>query len=152
MYYTRTGSMSTTSEVSKQLAAKRRHQPSRQTSITDLEQTVPFTNTLITTDNGETESSVNRQSAIDTQIENKQIEENGYAPFNSDKLNVKINVVNIECKSRDGLSKYTTSLDIQALTNGRTVRTENILNNNVEQTEHAVPDGEDTIHFIDDRV
>ncbi|KAH3720609.1 hypothetical protein DPMN_063509 [Dreissena polymorpha] len=58
---------------------------------------------------------------------------NGHLDFKPDEFELKINVVNIDCTSRDGLSRNTTALDIQALKNGCPISSEKILNNNVKE-------------------
>ncbi|XP_060551686.1 secretin receptor-like [Ruditapes philippinarum] len=149
MYPTNTSrSMSTTrlSDVSRVNSAFRR----RQSSDAENEQTVPFTNTLITINDDENEHDKTKIENIEICNATKAPAENGSAQFNPDKLKLKINVVNIECKSRDGISTYTTSLDIEALKNGRTVSAENILNNNIAETTYTVPN-DDGMLYMDEK-
>jgi hypothetical protein len=122
----------------------------RQSSDADNEQTVPFTNTLITINDDENEHDKTKKEDIEICNTAKAPAENGSAQFNPDKLKLKINVVNIECKSRDGISTYTTSLDIEALKNGRTVSAENILNNNIAETTYTVPN-DDGMLYMDEK-
>ena len=150
MFPTQTSrSMSATrlSDVSRVNSAFRR----RQSSDADNDQTVPFTNTLITINDDENEHDKDNREDIEINNTTRIPTENGSAKFNSDKLKLKINVVNIECKSRDGISTYTTSLDIEALKNGRTVSAENILNNNIAETTYTIPDDDDEIRYMDEK-
>lgn len=146
-------SLSTTrlSDASRFTAAIKRYQNNQQITENDDEQSAPFTNPHASNTDDYTETDKNSKSETDVSSDKNIVTENGSVQNNTDKFQVKINVVNIECKSRDGLSKYTTSLNIQTLKNGRTVSAENILNNNVQETIYTVPDGDDTIHFMDDR-
>lgn len=129
----------------------KKYQNNQTITETDQEHVVPFTNSspIITDDQRENDTYNKAGTELDTE-ENSQ-KQNRPVKYNFDDFQVKINVVNIECKSRDGLSKYTTSLDIQTLKNGRTVSAENILNNNVQQTVYELDDLEDSIHRMDEK-
>jgi hypothetical protein len=127
-------SFSTTrlSDAGRNLPLSKRYLPDRKTSATEVEQAVPCNNPLIIIENNQADNQVNNIKDIELNCSNSKPTENGHPSFDPNKLKFKINVVNIECRSRDGSSKFTTSLDIQALKNGRTVSTENIMNNNIE--------------------
>ncbi|KAH3720599.1 hypothetical protein DPMN_063499, partial [Dreissena polymorpha] len=127
-----------TSEVSNMNSAHKRYMIGRKSSVTDIEQTVPFKNTLIgpccsieceamDTDMG---------MASDSNLTSGE-KSNGHLDFKPDEFELKINVVNIECTTRDGLSRNTTALNIQALKNGCTISSEKILNNNVKEPSHC---------------
>lgn len=150
-------SISTTrlSDVCRHGASIRKYHTGR-ASVTDIEQTVPFTNTLLTAEptDGQTERDTKDIEVMDVKCDsaNESLLGNGHATFNDGKVELKINVVNIECKSRDGMSTQTTSLDIQTVKNGQKISEKNILNNNVDDGEERQSDTDDSLAFADDPV
>ena len=113
-------------DSSKQPSAKKKYKVGRKstTSMTDLEESVPFTNSAvksysIVADN----SSASEINDIANRKEDAKTED----------INLKIKFVNIEYQPREGLSRNTTCLDIETLKNGCTIKEENILNNNTNK-------------------
>lgn len=126
----RSFSMSTKLSELKLQTATKRYNNRRQSSLSDPEQSVPFTSNIdvpsdVIDDADEIEMASSREEAVT---------QNGRPRFNVGEIELKINVVNIECQGSDGIRRNTTALDIQTLKNGCTINSENVLNNNIEET------------------
>lgn len=109
-------SLSTT-RLSETTTINKRLSNGRNVSLADIETTLPLATATRTA----------RFTLGDNELT---VNENGCVP-ECNNLKFKINVVNIECESRDGLKKNLTSFDIQTLKNGCVITNENISNNNV---------------------
>ncbi|XP_052796636.1 parathyroid hormone 2 receptor-like [Mya arenaria] len=137
------------SEISRLNSLNKRYACGRKSSVSDLEQTVPLSNSLVRPSGSKDCDITIESKTIDKPDNDKRATANGHLAFNPDEFELKINVVNIECTSRDGLSRNTTSLDIETLKNGCTINTEIILNNNVHATESEERENEEGIVFMD---
>lgn len=140
------------SEISRVNSVNKRYgQWGRKSSSSDVEQSLPLSNSLISPSGSRDceVTDITEKRANGVMADSEKANGNGYV--SSDVFEMKINVVNIECTSRDGMSRNTTSLDIQTLKNGCTISTENILNNNINDSEANADGAEDEIGFIDDQ-
>lgn len=122
-------SFSMTTKLSELMKGNKRYASGRQSSFSDPEQSIPFTCNM------EAPSvDIREQDENEAMPREPEVTRNESDTCKADELELKINVVNIECQTRDGLSRNTTSLDIHALKNGCTINSENILNNNIHET------------------
>ena len=134
------------SELSRLHSINKRYASGRQMSLSDPEQSVPFTSNIDAP--ADFDEGLNETYDSEPPIQpttsgtSSSSAPNGKAKFGLDELELKINVVNIECQSRDGIRRNTTSLDIHAMKNGCTINSENIINNNIEETTLNDSDGE----------
>ena len=114
-------------DSSRQETARKKYKIGRKstTSMTDIEESVPFTNSAVRSYSIVIDNS---SSPIELQNLNNQKDD-----AKSDDINLKIKFINIEYQPRDGLCRNTTSLDIETLRNGCTIKEDNIINNNTSK-------------------